>query len=441
MNHSKSGIISSLVLALTVVFFFSTSCEMQVDQDILIDVPNESFKTSLAESLSIMNDDPEGAIAQLDELIKAAKDESLSYYVGKALWYQAYIYKKKLDNISKAYFGYNEALKYLSDSEDFTLRAKISNNLAILYQYYEHHERAIDIYLEVLEYEDELEDKFVSDLYFNLGRSYKLIRTDESQIKAEGSFIKSLELAKAIEDHENIASVNNQVGMMYKDLADYDVARIAFKNTIRDYQNASPNSEVLEYVGQAYHGIGVTYMEQGKYDEAINSFREALKYKKDSESIFITKYDLGSVLFESNQAKEAIRIWQDALNEKHNKSERIQVEIYSKLTSALALHEDYEGALMYAQIYNDHIIDILSVGEKYKAENDRVLFADIIREYDEFNQVIPFYKEPWAISLMFLFIAIAVYAGSYAYYQSKLSTKVSDTRSEIQIEFQNIKID
>ncbi|MEM9326154.1 MAG: hypothetical protein AAGA85_10880, partial [Bacteroidota bacterium] len=115
--------------------------------------------------------------------------------------------------------------------------------------------------------------------------------------------------------------------------------------------------------------------------------------------------------------------------------------IYAKLTSALALSQNYEEAVEYAQAYNQHISEILSVGEQYKAENDEVIFADIIREYEHFNQVIPWYEKPWAVSSLFALIALVVYGGSTWYYRSKMSTKVSKTMSELQVEFQNIKLD
>lgn len=429
-----------IYIFLTGYFLFS-ACEMQADKELLDNSTSEALEIALENTLDVMYDDPENGISSLNGIVEQAKSENLPSYVGKALWYQAYLYHRLIEDVSKAYFAYNESLKYLEQTDDAILKAKVRNNLAVLNEYYGQYDVAINLYSKSLIDKNQLGEKQLSNMYYNIGRTYKLKGDSESFLKAEEAFTKSLEIAQQISDQVNVAKVHNQIGMMYKDLTDYDVARIAFRNTIRDYQNEIPESNVLEYVGQAYHGIGVTFMEQERYDEAITSFREALKYKRDSESIFITKYDLGTVLFETKNSKEAIKTWKDALNEKHNKNERIQVEIYSKLTSALALNNDFEGALKYAQIYNTHINDILSVGEKYKAENDRVLFADIIREYDEFNQVIPFYKEPWALVLMFIFIALAVYAGSHAYYQSKLSTKVSDTRSEIQIEFQNIKLD
>lgn len=433
--------IYSIILIFCMGCLLFSSCEMQVDAENLDSSVTEEMELGLQNSLDIMSENPEMAITALDKVIEKAETISSDYYIGKATWYKAFIYDKKLDDVSKAYFSYNEALKFLESSDDAVLRTKIRNNLAILNQYYGQYDIAAKIYLEALEEKDNIGKKLLSNIYYNLGRSYKRQAGEESIFQAEKAFTKSLEIAKEIDDHENIASVNNQVGIMYSDQGDYDIARIAFQNTIRDYKDFDRETEAWEYVGKAYHGIGVTYMEEKEYDKSIAAFENALKFEKNSETIFVTKYDLGSVLYEAGKVEKAVTTWKEALLEKHNNNERTHVEIYSKLTTALASSNDYKGALKYAQTYNEHINDILTVGEKYQAENNQVIFADIIREYDEFNQVIPFYKEPWAIALMFIFIAVAVYTGSRAYYQSKLSTKVSDTRSEIQIEFQNIKLD
>ena len=370
-----------------------TACEMQSDGGELEPSIATTLDVELEAVLDLMSDDPDEAIAKCDEIIKKAQSASSSYYMGKALWYQAYIYDDILEDVSKAYFGYNEALKHLKQTDDATAIVKASTNLAILNQYYGQHDMAIDIYEQNLDYKDDISDKLLSDNYYNLGRSYKLKGDKESFYKAEEAFTKSLEVARKIEDHENIASVNNQVGLMYKDLGNYDMSRIAYKNTIKTYQHEDKSSELLEYVGRAYHGIGVTHMEEENYPEAIAAFEEALLYEKNSGTLFITKYDLGTVLHEAGHVDKAVATWKNALTEKHNKNDRIEVEIYAKLTSALAASEAYEEAVNYAQLYNEQIGNILSVRDKYKSENNEVIFADIIREYEEFNRVIPLYRQ------------------------------------------------
>ncbi|MEM9329087.1 MAG: tetratricopeptide repeat protein, partial [Bacteroidota bacterium] len=359
--------------AFCVACWLMTACEMQGDEVKLDNSVAISLETELEEVLNIMSSDPQTAISKCDEVINKAQNAASSYYMGKAMWYKAYIYDDIVEDVSKAYFGYHDALKHLKDTDDATIIAKVSNNLAILNQYYAQYDAAASIYEEIVADADNIEEKLLSNIYYNLGRTYKLKGDKESFFKAEAAFTMALELAKRIGNDENIASVKNQVGLMYKDLGDYEMARIAYRNTVRTYQDADPSSDVFEYVGKAYHGIGVTYMEQKQHDDAIAAFEKALLFEKSSRSIFITKYDLGSVLQDAGHIEEAIAIWKDALSEKYNKNERIQVEIYAKLTSALALSQNYEEAVEYAQAYNQHISEILSVGEQYKAENDEVI--------------------------------------------------------------------
>ncbi len=440
MNSKKQPYFIYLV-AFCLACLLVTGCEMQAGTDELNDSVAITLDADLETILDIMSDEPDIALAKCDKVIEQAKSLSSPYYAGKAMWYQAYIYDKIVEDVSKAYFGYNEALKHLKQTDDATLIVKVSNNLAILNKYYSQYDVAEDIYLNSLEYKDDIDAKLLSNIYYNLGRTYKQKADRESFFKAEEAFTRSLEVAKEIDDHENIASVNNQVGLMYKDLGNYEMARIAYENNIRTYQDVDPSSEVLDYVGKAYHGIGVTYMEEENYADAIDAFENALAYERNSGTIFITKYDLGSVLQSAGQVDKAIATWKDALTEKFNKNDRIHVEIYSKLTSALASRNEFEDAVTYAQLYNEEIDNILAIGERYKSENDEVIFADIIREYDEFNRVIPFYEQPWFIVLMVVLVAAGVYAGSTLYYRSRMSHKVSDTMSKLQIEFQNIKLE
>ncbi len=440
MNRHKQFYFTLLtILCLGCVLI--TGCEVTTDQDEISNSVASGFELQLEEVLDIMSDEPENAISLCDKIIEEAESVSSTYYVGKAKWYQAYIYDKIVEDVSKAYFGYNDALRDLKQTDDATIIVKVSNNLAILNQYYAQYDVAENIYLETLDYKDEIDGKLLSNIYYNLGRTYQLKGDKESFFKAEEAFTNSLEVARDIDDDDNIASVYNEVGIMYSELGNYDMARIAFKNTIQTYENEDPSSEILDYVGKAYHGIGVTYMEEENYTEAIASFEKALLYEKNSGTMFITKYDLGTVLLDAGQVDKAITTWKDALTEKYNKNERIHVEIYAKLTSALAARNEFEEAVEYAQAYNEQIESILSVGDKYKSENSEVIFADIIREYDEFNRVIPFYEQPWFIVLMVVLVAGGVYAGSTLYYRSRLSHKVSDTMSKLQIEFQNIKLE
>ena len=196
-----------------------------------------------------------------------------------------------------------------------------------------------------------------------------------------------------------------------------------------------------EFVGKAYHGIGVTHMEEENDDLAIAAFNSALERKTLSSSIFVTKYDLGTVLYRTGNEVKAIETWKGALLEKHNKADIQHVQIYSDIATALADSDNLGEALSYSKVYTESIQKMLADDLKYKAENDKVLFADIVREYDEFASPMPLLYQTWFQLLIVAFVALIIYSGTAIYFRSKSSRKVSEVMSKLQSEFQHLKID
>ncbi len=426
------------IVILIIVFGVLTSCIQDAEnQAINPDLPLE-YDQELKLVLDLIDDDPTGAITKLDEIISNAESAGSIYYSGKAKWYQGYIYDEIIQDVSKAYYSYNEALKDILQTDDSDLKMKIYNNLGLLYRFYGQYDAAIRNYEAALELESDLTRKQLSDLYYNYGVPLKLKGDSVSFFLAEEAFTKSLEYAKGIEDHENIASVYNQIGLMYKAIGDYEMARISYDNTIRTY---SDNPDMQSYIGKAYHGIGITYRDEGNLDASIQAFKKALQYKKKSGSIFITKYDMGTVLMDNGQKEEAITVWKDALNEKHDKNSIEQVKIYSDLSQVLKANNKYEEALAFSEIYNSSIQAILEEGERYKIQNDQVLFADIVKEYEEFNAPVPLYSKPWFIATVSLSAMVLIYLAMMIYYRVRATRKVSEAVSRIQTEFQHIKVE
>jgi len=416
------------------------ACQTNIDPNLSNETQSIYLDSELAQVIDMMDEAPEEAIKKCDNVINIAASEGLSYYGGKAKWYKGYIYDEIIEDVSKAYYNYQEALKDLTQTDSSTLKMKVYNNLGLLYRFYSQYDAAISNYEAAMKFEEDLPIKQRSNLYYNYAVALKLKGDSISFNQAEDAFTKSLELAHKINDHENIASVSNQIGLMYNLVGDYDMSRIAYRNNIRTYQH---NSDLTDYVGKAYHGIGVTYMEEGNLNEAIQAFEKALIYKIESGSIFITKYDLGTSLLKAGHTKDAIDAWKSALKEKHKKNDIDQVKIYSDLSIVLESSELYEEALGYSKIYNSNVQEIILEVDKYKKQNNQVLFADIVKDYDEFNQSLPFYsKYPWILALLLLLTIPVLYFLVTSYYKSKITHKVvSDTVSRIQSEFQHIKVD
>lgn len=428
----------SLLGKLCISLIVLSSCVQEQEIDIQNPDVGTRFDSELVTVKGLMKDNPERAIELLDDLIIEAAAIDNNYYAGKAKWYKAYIYDEIEGNVSEAYRCYNDALKNVLLTDDSSLKMKIYNNLGILYRFYGEYDGAIRTYESALQLKNDLGDKQLSDLYYNLGVALKLKGDEFSFSQAEQSFTKSLEFAKKADYHTNIAHVHNQIGLMYKMIKNYDMARITYNNTIETYVS---NPEMRNHIGRAYHNIGVTYMDENNAEASIRAFEKALEYKRSSSSIFITKYDLGTILFRDGKKEKAIATWRDALNEKHSRNNREQVQIYADLTSALKTENQYEEALTYSEVYNSSIQNILQEGEKYKSESDRVLFASVVSEYEAFNKPVPFFSRPLVLLFSALAVIAMVFLIAYGYYRSRSKREISDVVSDIQSEFLDIKVD
>ncbi|MEP5612578.1 MAG: tetratricopeptide repeat protein [Cyclobacteriaceae bacterium] len=421
--------ISALVLS---------SCVQETDIAIVDPEVKSAFDLELEIIFEAMESDPQLALDKLDNLILEAEAVDSRYYSGRAKWYKAYIYDEIVEDVSLAYNNYHEALKDILQTDDSSLKMMIYNNLGILYRFYGQYDAAIENYESALQLKGELALDELSNVYYNYGVALKLKGDSVSFFEAEQAFTRSLEYAKEVEYHENIASVYNQIGLMYKTIGDYDMARIAYDNTIRTY---GKNAELSDKVGKAYHGIGVTYMDEGNTESSVRAFEMALEYKRFSGSIFITKYDLGTVLLRNGQIDDAISTWKNALDEKHDKNSVEQVQIYSDLTNALKSNNQFKEALSYSEIYNSSMQSILKEGESYKSKSDQVLFANVISDYEEFNKTTPFLARPLMILLTILVAVVLMYFVVALYYRSRSRRKVTEVVSKIQTEFLNIKVD
>lgn len=430
----KSTISVNNFVALLLLIIITVGCQQQQDLDLQSEQAI-NLEVEISSLEEIAKDDPNTAIAKADEIISQAESIGSTYMLGKAKFEKARIYDIHLNEVSDAYFFYKESLSDLEESEDGILKMRVLNNLAILYRFYGEHETALELYDRALTYKSELTPELLSDLYFNIGYALEKKGDSDAFFEAEEAYEQSMKFAKETNYDENIASIHNQIGEMYKAVEDYEMARISYKNIIRTYQS---NPEMSQYVGLAYQGIGETHFEQGNTSQAIESFEKALVYKTKSGSIFYSKFSLGTALLKSGYKDEAITTWKEGLNENHDKTNPEQVKIYAELSDALADVGQFKEALGYSQIYNSSMKDILEQ-QKYES-NNQVMFADIVREYDEFNRQEPLYAQNWFILVLILGFGGIVFLVALRYQKNK--SKLSNEQiARLRSEFRQLRVD
>jgi tetratricopeptide (TPR) repeat protein len=103
-----------------------------------------------------------------------------------------------------------------------------------------------------------------------------------------------------LEDYMNTAMYWNTLGSTYYKSGKYEEAIESYKQAIRidpDY-------------AMAHYNLGLAYVESGKYKEAIESYKQALRIDPDSA---IAHYNLGVAYGESGKYKEAIESYKQVV--------------------------------------------------------------------------------------------------------------------------------
>lgn len=81
------------------------------------------------------------------------------------------------------------------------------------------------------------------------------------------------------------------------------------------------NSE--ELLGESYFRLGEIFLQQGRYEKALSSFGEALRYFPDSSLwFFLTQFEIGNLQRRWNRTEEARRSYQNILD--HSKDEEMK---------------------------------------------------------------------------------------------------------------------
>ncbi len=112
---------------------------------------------------------------------------------------------------------------------------------------------------------------------------------------AEVGVIRAIKILKPLEDYEMLYNCYNLLGIISKDLGEYDQSS-TYYNTAKAYLNKSSYKGILET--ELENNIGVNYEEKGDFRKAIVSFKKVLStdslYFKNPESYARVLHNLAS---------------------------------------------------------------------------------------------------------------------------------------------------
>ncbi|GEM_PF-5653979 len=295
-----------------------------------------------------------------------ATDQGDDFQAGRAKFFVAYSYEKQ-GYISSAAIEYLEALRMLEGLEerDWRKEARILKNLGKLSRIAGQHEMAHTYYDQALEPAEKDSDAELASVWYNKGFAY--MKSLEF-LKSIDSYNNSLKLAEKLEDHVKMANIYNYIGVSYRQLKEYDLARVYYQKVI-DMKDKLGDGKKFT-VGQAYHNIANTYFEQGEFDLAEENFLMTLAIQKKEES-FITYMDLGELYLRQGKMEAAQNRFQQAMASVPSAMQPEHYRIYSLLKEVS--QNDFQDYKRYDSLYmaseasyrstQDSLFDL---GQKYQ---------------------------------------------------------------------------
>ena len=199
-------------------------------------------------------------------------------------------------------------------------KAYAEKNLGMAYYYQGDYMQVLDHWTKSLDIFESIEDsQGIANLANNLGAVYY---SQGSNSKAIDYYLRSLSIAEKIQDTLRIASALLNIGGVYGDTSkDYDKALASFSQ-IPPYLPALKDPQITT---SYLMGVGEIYLLQGKYDDALKFYRDALPLTINTayESNNLTK--LGIVEFKKGDIAEAIGYLDQAYQTAKENSQQLQM--------------------------------------------------------------------------------------------------------------------
>ena len=275
-------------------------------------------------------------------------------------------YQHSMFSPAEKYFG--KAQHSFSKIGDSTSRTNMLMNRAAMFDIEGQYEKAVAMYLEVIEFYKSTNDSLqLGSGFSNLGVAYEEMEQADKSLEYHK---KALEIRLLIHDTLNIAYSYNNIGVVFTELLKepdsalyyYAKADQIFKSTNALYQSATVSAN-----------LGHIYLDKNNFKKAKNNFDFALKVF-DSLNINQGKANMkrsfGQYYFAQGNDKQAITSLKKSLEINKELGNRKEILEINKILSKIYIaNGDYASATKSMQEIN-HLNDSLLNIEKQKAIAD-----------------------------------------------------------------------
>uniref|UniRef100_UPI002614D53E tetratricopeptide repeat protein n=1 Tax=uncultured Eudoraea sp. TaxID=1035614 RepID=UPI002614D53E len=180
-------------------------------------------------------------------------------------------------------------------------KAYAEKNIGMAYYYQGDYIQVLEHWTKSLEIFETIEDpQGISNMANNLGAVYY---SQGSNTKAIDFYLRSLSIAQKIQDTLRITSALLNIGGVYGDTPkDYDKA-LEYFNRIPKFLPALDDPQITTSFSM---GIGEIYLLQGKYEDALQYYQDALQLTRNTADYSNNLTKLGIVEFKMGDKQKAI---------------------------------------------------------------------------------------------------------------------------------------
>lgn len=377
---------------LNILFLVSFTCIVAQNRvSLLIDsltiVSKSSEKSRLGQDIAweLKNKDWRRAMHYLDYSEVKAKESKLDEVLAKFYTKAADIYyEKEAFDIALAY--YQKAYNIYTTSNNPVKLKKLENDLAIIYARMNNKDRALYFFKKVYNYQREQKDPlYLAHILNNIGTLYLEKKIDSSEIY----YLKSLEIAKKINNEELFAFLYTNLGRVYNKKGELIKAKKYINKSI-----ASTKTNIKDNTRSwIFDSASEYFLNTNQNDSAIYFAKKAVALLKQHKYSFKNKdaiYSLYKGYLANNEYKNASEYFnlynliRDSLNieEKAVNIERLKLEQEFHSKNKIRLLKEKQKKTWYFIIALSLVSGLLFVLVLLKRSKNKLIQADLEKQID-----------------------------------------------------------
>lgn len=306
----------------------------------------------LDSAMSIAKSDSETAESLSLQARNYAEKIGFKYGVVEAVFSLGYINQingKK----DKGIVFYLEAAGLLDDfktDEGIALSISVNRNIGMIFHDHYQYDKAIEYYTKSISLAKNagLKNLEIEGKYF-VARS---LREKGFFEEAINELFAASELAMTERDHKYLVKINGQLGLLFKDIGDYENS---LKHHFEVFRYKSEVESFESYAGKAYHNAANVYLLLGDVDKAEEYFLKAIDSKilvGGEKKAFISYMDLAELYKNNGKLKLSQLFYNKALNsDAQLDDDPEKFKIFKQMADLASKRRDAESYMLYNQRY------------------------------------------------------------------------------------------